>query len=270
MAEQQDRVASQGASLAEARRLLDEGQIVESLRLLQGLAQQEPGNALVHQELAAAYVEGREYGAAVEAARRALALDPSLPRPHGVLGWVALNKGRYAEAEAALRAQLLALPAADVDARAAVHNQLAYLFFHRHRDEETAAELRAALDLAPQRAMPRFNLAMMYLRSRQREEAEAELEQILALPDVPAHLTYSVYMNLGHLCARRGRYDEAREHFRRAAEVAPPGAGRFPMIPGLSPARFYRTFPFLARFGFGLGLVVLAIVIVVLWFLLTR
>jgi tetratricopeptide (TPR) repeat protein len=270
MALQEEREASIPDSLAEAQSLLAQRQIGPALDLLAQLAVQEPDNALVHQALAAAYVEAREYGAAVESARQALALDPTLARPHGVLGWVAINKGRYAEAETELRAQLEALPEEDVASRAAVHNQLGYMFYHRRRYEEAETALRAALELAPQRAVPRFNLAMMYRQARQWEEAQSELEQLLKLPDVPDHLTYSVSMNLGHLCARRGRYDDAREHFRRAAELQPPGASRFLAIPGLSPARFYRTFPFLARFGFGLGFIVLIIIVVIVWILLTR
>jgi Flp pilus assembly protein TadD len=258
------------AALGEARGLLDQDKIGPALALLVKLAEQEPDNALVHEELAAAYVEGREYGAAVESARRALALAPTLARPHGVLAWVAINKGRYAEAENELRAQLQALPEEDVDGRSAVHNQLGYMFYHRRRYEEAENELRAALDLAPRRAVPRFNLAMMYLRSRQREEAQSELEQLLALPDLPDHLTYSAAMNLGHLCARQGRYGDAREHFRRAAGLRVPGSRGLLPIPGLSPAAFYRTFPFLARFGFGIGLVLLIIVVTIVWFLLTR
>lgn len=270
MALQEDKHESIPASLAEAQSLLAEHKVGPALDLLAKLAQQEPDSALVHQELAAAYSEGREYGAAVEAARRALALDPTLARPHGVLAWVAINKGRYTEAEAELRAQLQALPAEEVESRAAVHNQLGFMFDQRRMYDEAEAELRAALELAPRRAVPRFNLAMMYLRSRQREEARAELEQILTLPDPPAHLTYAVSMNLGHLCARRGRYDDAREHFRRAADLRLPGTGGWLPIPGLTPASFYRTFPFLARFGFGLGFVVLMIVVVIVWILLTK
>jgi tetratricopeptide (TPR) repeat protein len=267
---QEDEHESRPISLAEARAFLEERKIGPALDLLLKLAAQEPDNALVHQELASAYCEAREYGAAGESARQALELDAALARPHGVLAWVAINKGRYAEAEHELRAQLDALPEADADGRAAVHNQLGYMFYQRRRYEEAEAEMRAALDLAPQRVVPRFNLAMMYRQARQWEEAQSELEQILTLPDVPGHLTYSVSMNLGHLCARRGRYDDAREHFGRAAEMQPPGASRFLAIPGFSPARFYRAVPFLARFGFGLGFVVLIIIVVIVWILLTR
>jgi tetratricopeptide (TPR) repeat protein len=243
--------------LEQARAHLAAERPAEAVALLEKLVQQEPGNALAYQELAKGYVGLVRLGEAVAAARRALELDPSLARPHGILAWVAMNRGRYGEARAELHAQLEALPADDAGYRAAVHNQLGFMDFQHERYPEAEAALREALRLAPAEAIPRFNLAMVYLRTRRREEAQAELERLLGQAGVPKDVAHSAHFNLGHLYARRGRYDAAREQFAGAMALNPTWL-----------ARLYRAAPFLARFPLGVVFVVLIVLALIVWNLL--
>lgn len=245
--------------LAEARSHLEAGRPQEALRLLEPLVEREPTNALAYQELARALAELSRLGPAVRAARRALELDPSLSRPHGVLAWVAVSQGRYEEALAEHRAQLKALPEEDRERRAAVHNNMATCFFRMRRLEEARTSLQQALSLAPERPTYRFNLAMLLLHLRQFEEAQAELERLLALPEVPPEIALAARFNLGHLCARQGRYGEARQHFLRAQEV-------HKTFPGW----LYSRLPFLARFPAYLLLVILVAIALLLWNLFLR
>ncbi|MGB9723797.1 MAG: tetratricopeptide repeat protein, partial [Chloroflexia bacterium] len=187
-------------------------------------------------------------------ARRALELDPSLARPHGVLAWVAVSRGRYAEALAEHRAQLEALPETERERRAAVYNNMATCFFRMRQPEEALSALREALALDPERPTYRYNLAMLLLHLRQPVEAQGELERLLALPEVPPEIALMARFNLGHLYAGQGRYGEAREQFLRAQTVRK-----------TFPGWLYSRLPFLARFPAYLLLIILVAIVLLLW-----
>ena len=251
--------AGPAGSLAEAQEQLEAGRPVEAARILESLVQREPGNAAAHQELATALVRLSRHGAAVQAARRALELDLSLARPHGVLAWVAMNRGRHQEAEAELRAQLQALPAGGLSRRAAAHNQLGLLYFRQRRYPDAEQALQQALALEPERSIPRWNLALLYLQTRRREEAQRELERLLTLPEMSPEVAHTARFNLGHLYACQGRYADAREQFAQALTVHPTFLGRF-----------YRTVPFLARFSLRILIVALLLILLLAWNLFLR
>ncbi|MBN1485410.1 MAG: tetratricopeptide repeat protein [Chloroflexia bacterium] len=236
---------------------LREGRPAEAVETLEALVEREPENAAAYQELAAAQFKLLRFKPAAAAAQRALELDPSLHRPHGILAWIALNRRRYDEAEAALRAQLGALPQDEPGHRAAVHNQLGFLYFRRRRYDEAKAALGRALQLVPERAVPRFNLAMLYLRTRQRGAAQEELERLLALPELPDRVAHAAHFNLGHLYARQGRYGTTRRHFAQALQHRPSVEGYV-----------YRALPWLARLPRAAPLAVLFLFAVVGWILL--
>jgi tetratricopeptide (TPR) repeat protein len=205
--------------LAVARFLIGENQPAEAVPMLKDLVKREPDNAEAHQELAVALFKTIRYGPAVKAAQQALELDPSLSRPHGILAWVAMNKGRYDQAESELQAQLEALPADDLGHRASVYNQMSFLYFRQKRYEEAEKALGEAVALVPDRPIPRLNLALLHMRIKAWDQARSELEQILAMPDLLQEVAYTARLNLGHAYAHLGRYDDAREHFAQAAAV---------------------------------------------------
>ncbi|MGC8875131.1 MAG: tetratricopeptide repeat protein [Chloroflexia bacterium] len=245
--------------LAAAREALEAGRTGEGTRLLEELLQQEPDNAEAHQELATAWVRLARYGAAVQEARRALFLDPTLARPHGILAWVAMNQGRYAEAELELQAQLEALAVEDLAARAAVYNQLGFLRYRQGRHAEAEDALRRALELDPERPIPLLNLALLALQQRRRDEAQDMLERLLRQTDLPPEVEHPACFNLGHLYARRGRYAEARAQFARALQLRPTFLGRL-----------YHALPWLARFSVTTLLVVVLILFLLFWNLFLR
>jgi tetratricopeptide (TPR) repeat protein len=263
MSEQSPAAGSVPDRLAEARALLEKGQGGEAIRLLEALAQQEPANALVHQELARALLQARRLGAAARAARRALELDPALYVPHGVLAHVALNQGQYDVAEAEYRARLAAGPAEDKVGQSEVLNMIGVLHFRQKHYDEAARLLAQALELQPQSPTMRFNLAMLHARTRQWAEAQQELEKLLALPDVPEGIAHAAHLNLGHIYARQGRYQDTRAQFDQALLLHPSFIGRL-----------YRVLPFLARLQpevlLRIVLVIGVIVFLIVWNVLRK
>jgi tetratricopeptide (TPR) repeat protein len=202
-----------------ARFLIKENQPAEAVPILNDLVKREPDNAEAYQELAVALFKTIRYGPAIKAARQALDLDPSLSRPHGILAWVAMNKGRYDEAESELQAQLEVLPSDDPGHRAAVYNQMGFLYFRQKRYREAEKALGEAVALVPDRPTPRLNLALLYMRLKSWDQARSELEQILAMPDLPKEVAFTAQLNLGHTYAHLSRYADAREQFAQAAAV---------------------------------------------------
>jgi TolB-like protein/Tfp pilus assembly protein PilF len=173
----------------------------------------EPEFALAWGELGRAYsseanwgwataTEG--FGRAREAASRALALEPDLAEGHAAMGWVQMVLDRdWHGAETSYRRALELAPgnavvlhqastlAASVGrfdeaiglARRAVEQDplsaSAYFFFGltlwtADRPAESAAALRKALELAPQRAATRAWLSILLVREGQSDEALAE------------------------------------------------------------------------------------------------
>lgn len=248
--------------LSQAQAHLQARRPAAAVRLLEGLVEREPRNALAHQELAVALAAAARFAPAGQAARRALELDPTLAKPHSVLAWIALNTGRFDEAAAEYRACLAAIPETERAERAAVYNKLAMVDFRRKEYRPAADTLMHALELDPQNAAYHFNLAMLYRQVGQTQDCQEQLERTLSLPEVPETIAHAARFNLGHLYARQGRYDPAREQFAQALTLRKTFLGKL-----------FRRFPFLARFelptlvlylAFAI-LVLVAIVLVMFW-----
>lgn len=229
-------MAAETDILAQAQAHLQARRPAEAARLLQGLVERQPDNALAHQELAMALAARARFGPAAQAARRALEIDPSLARPHGLLAWIALNTGRFEEAASEYRALLAAIPEAETAERAAVYNKLAMVAYRRKHYQESAETLQRALALDPQNAAYHFNLAMLYRQVGQERDCQSQLERLLALPEVLPTVAHAARFNLGHLYARRGDYGQARQQFAQALRLRRSFLGRL-----------FRQAPFLAR-----------------------
>lgn len=245
---------SKGDLLVAARAHLKAGRKAQALSLLKSLVAREPENAAVFEELAVAAFSSARYPLAADSARRALALDPSLHRPHGVLAWIAVNQGLFDEAEGELRAQLEAVPAENLGLRAALHNQIGNLLFRQKRYAEAEASLHEATTLAPDRAAPLLNLAIVYRNAQKMKQAQASLEDLLALPDIPEAVAHKAHLNLGHVHASQGRYTAARRHFGQALILRKSLLGYL-----------FWAVPWLARFQPFTLVLAFLIVLLVLW-----
>jgi protein O-mannosyl-transferase len=146
--------------------------------------------------------------------RRAIALRPSLPFPHFVLGTIMLVRGRYPEAEASLQTYMRLAPAASQGP-----TRLALVYLVQDRVTEAVLLLRRA-------AMPEARL-----RSRPpvREAEPPDPEFALALRLLEDHREDLEY--LGQALVQQGRAARAVPALRRAVELAPEAPGpRFWLI----------------------------------------
>ena len=76
--------------------------------------------------------------------------------------------------------------------------------------------LKNLIEANPKEQFARFGLAMEYAKAGRMEEAVGEFQVLLELnPDY-----WGAYYHLGQALEQAGRYDEAREAYRRGMEVA--------------------------------------------------
>jgi pentatricopeptide repeat protein len=135
------------------------------------------GLANAYSELASVFIGGvakNERPKAIAAARKALELDPDLVEAHVLLGDLAQQQWRWAEAEAAYRRALELSP----------NNAQAYLAFgnwlvSQGRTEEAVTSCRRGRELDPL-AVSGSDLAWMLFYSRRYDDAVQELHSVLA------------------------------------------------------------------------------------------
>ena len=188
---------------------------------------------------------------AAQAAERAVALDPSDPHFHGLSANIASRRGRLAEAEAFARQAIETRPGqpahahmlADIllrqDRPGRIHRGVAARRSRSNRTSrdssscsagpwrapermaEAIAAARHAVALDPDNASIQGHLGTLLVQSGDVQDAETNLQALLAANPDDAGL----YEQYGHLLARLGRPDEAEAAFRRAMDLAPNAAG---------------------------------------------
>lgn len=153
---------------------------------------------------------------AIEALRRACALQPNDPRPIGVLAGVLMANKRYEEALAAYRAAT----ALSADPNPAdMLNNMGVALERLERREEAVALIRAASLIRPDSPAIQDNLGNALLGTARADEAEACHRRALALGARGAE----TWSNLGNALHRQGRLDEADAAYRRAIQINPNG-----------------------------------------------
>ncbi len=168
--------------------------------------------------------EDMEY--AVEAFRRALALDPTVLAPWVALGDALFELDRKDEARDAYERALALSPEC-----AAAHSGLGRVFLEEKQYEAAATRLEEALRLAPQASAYRYPLGLAYRGLGNREQALEQMQQrgMLRAPPADPLLTavrevptgWRVHLRRGTSLFTEGRFSEALSEFERAAQVAP-------------------------------------------------
>jgi tetratricopeptide (TPR) repeat protein len=196
----------------------------------------DPNLADAFVNLGAAYMEKRDYGAAVPPLRRALELSPDLPVAHQLLGYALLAQGYSTEAIPHLQrvGAQDALGIAEIESgqlTEAISNFSAALS-NRPNDPDLLYYLGHASGLLsknaidsllvthPDSARAHQALAENYFVLRQMPQAEKEyLEAIRLRPDLPG-----LHLELGQVYANAAQWPKAEEEFRAETKLRPGNA----------------------------------------------
>ena len=183
--------------------------------------------------LGAAYMEKRDYGAAIAPLKRALELSPDLPVAHQLLGYALLSQGYSAEALPHLQ-KVNALEAAgiaqlDTGQYPEAVSSFTAVLAQRPDDPDLLYYLghssgllsKSAIDTLlakhPDSARAHQALAENYYVLRQMPQAESEFKEALRLrPDLPG-----LHLELGQVYANSAQWPKAEEEFRAETKLQP-------------------------------------------------
>jgi tetratricopeptide (TPR) repeat protein len=182
----------------------------------------EPSYAQAHAGLADAYELLASYGNSVpretfqrgiDAAQRALELDPELAEPYASLGTIHKSyTWNWADAERAYRRAVELNPSS-----AEAHKGYGELLSFLGRHDDAIAHLTRAVELDPVSLLMHANLGVVYWRARRYDEAQRQMAETLDMD--PNYMLG--HLNVGLIHAARGAYDDAAAAFRRASSYSP-------------------------------------------------
>ncbi len=233
---------------------LEQGDTAQGIEEVQAAIRLHPELAEAHETLGLAYIEQSQWQAAIRHLVRALDLKPELRLGRNHLGRLYMAQGRLEAAIAEFRRLVEHHP----ELAEARHN-LTVAYARHGQPEQALRQFRAAIRLQPnfqaarldfaalasdmgrhQEAIDmlkgmlatsgaslsfdpvevRYRLALVHLAAQQLPEATAALKQVLQAQ--PNHAEAHVY--LGSIYYRRGQYDSAWRHARRAEALGAPVA----------------------------------------------
>src|ERR1700730_13511966 len=193
----------------------------------------DPSLADAFFNLGAAYMEKRDYGAAIASLKRALDVRPDLPAAHHLLGYALLAEGYAAEAippleqvgaqDALAIAQLETgqLSEAVVNFNAVLAkrpNDPDLLYYLGHASGLLSkSAIDALISAQPDSARAHQALAENYFVLRQMPQAEKEYQEALRIrPDLPG-----LHLELGQVYANSAQWPKAEEEFRAETRLQP-------------------------------------------------
>ena len=212
-------VSSQVAPLlASATRSLQAGRPADAIASLRDAALLRPHDALIQHDLGLACLEVGRVPDAIAALEHAVASNPRYADAYFRLGIALETLGDISGAIAAYdRATELTPSLAEAWFRAG-----ALVYALGHRDEAIGCFRRAA-ETGHKTSFGRLGKARALLAEDRNQEAEQVLRQTLVVEPSNA----MAHDLLGSLLSELGRFDEARECFGRAIEIAPLLAGSY-------------------------------------------
>ena len=177
------------------------------VRLWQDTAEKSPRKALVHNNLAAAYLGEKRFDEARREIEITLGLDPQYTDAYINLGHIYSQQEKWEQARTEFdRGILLGTPKADAFFNAGLVRT--YL----SRTEEAIPFFKKAVEMKPQRAKYHFELGNAY-RSLNRHD-EALVEYRMTLKAQPGHI--QAQNNIGVLFWNLKQYDLAEQAFQKA------------------------------------------------------
>ncbi len=203
--------------LARGHYLARANRTAEAIAAFERALELQPDNARAWETLARWRRSAKDPNGAVEAARRAIAVDPKMGSAHGLEGAILMETGKPAEARAPLER------ARELDGGDWKHAQNLGLVLHELSDEEGAlAQFETAARLAPTQSAPYACMARSLKRLDRVEEAfvaEVRANTFAAADD------YARCMTLALRALEAELPDVARESAERATRIAPDNDG---------------------------------------------
>ncbi|MGI9043458.1 MAG: protein kinase domain-containing protein [Gemmatimonadaceae bacterium] len=193
----------------------------QALAYFGGALDRDPGFALAHSGMAAAYLSMSNFGymppevalaRADVASARAIALDSSSVDAAAVRGYLLASLRRYAESEAEFARATRLNPRYPW-----THHYYALLLMMLGREDEATTRIRSALRLDPLSQPANATLGILFGMRGMHVQARAQYEHAMSLsPDFALTRQY-----FGALVAHEGRYNEAIELLEPAVRSAP-------------------------------------------------
>jgi eukaryotic-like serine/threonine-protein kinase len=161
--------------------------------------------------VADAYARAKEY------ARKALALDESLPSAHASLAWALfIHDWEWDEAEREFRRSM------ELNSRyASAHQWFAFLLAARGRMDAALLEAHTALELDPASVSIRRTIGWVYVYARRYDQARDHLARAIEMNP----MAVESYRMFGSTLALQGESAEAERVFREALTL--PGSGAY-------------------------------------------
>lgn len=203
-----------------ARAYLALGQIDAAEETYRRAIELKPGYWLGYSQLGWFHYRQARFAEAADQFRKVIELVPDNPVGYRSLGAMLHQLGRYAEAEAMYR-RSLELEPTDV----IVYSNLATLYFYLGRYAEAARTYEQALRIDDRDHRVWHNLASAYYWAPgEREKARPVYQRVLAMVREALQVNPRdpvLVMRLADCYAMLDRADEARQHVKRALELAP-------------------------------------------------
>ena len=212
------------------------GQLDTAIAEFQKAIEIDPKLARAYVDLGEAFIEKREYAAAVPPLKRALALNPNTEGAHQLLGYALLAQGYATEAiphlEKANDEGVLGIALLDAgrltDAVTVLQKAVAknpddpnLLYYYGRASGLVSKQIFDTLEARfPDSARAHQMMAQDYAALREVPSAEREFNEALRLRPQ----TSGLHLELGELYARAQQWDKAEEQFRLEADLQPGSA----------------------------------------------
>jgi tetratricopeptide (TPR) repeat protein len=190
-----DRLRDPSLQFAYGLALVKCGRAAEAERIFSGLLARNADSAELNVFLGQANAALGDFDAAVARLKRALDLKPDVAEANAALGVIYYKQGRMAEAEVALRAELVGHPN-DLKCQ----QNLAAVLEAQQRPEEALPLLQAVLQAKPDSADARYLLGKILLAQGDADGATPQLEAAARLSPEDAYVHYQLaraYQRLG-------------------------------------------------------------------------
>ena len=198
--------------LEQVRKLRDAGRFVEATRLASDYTGRHPRDAAGHAALGLVHLYAGQAAEAVASLMKAVRLAPDVAQHHHDAGFALETLGRDGEAMTAFRRAI------SLDPRhAEALERLGVLLFTHGATEEATQCFRRVAELTPDTVLGRINRAKLLMEEQKRDEADALLQESVAL--FPANGELKRY--LAAIRREQGRFEEAIPLLEQATEGSP-------------------------------------------------